>query len=210
MAKTQDYIMSRDGLTTTVSDTTDWTGPDGPRSNYAIIGALLKYSTSGFSPCVSEGTDNVNINDENPSFIFRNKSDGFYRARTIYASINSAPSEQGAVFYNSSDQSLNLYDNGSFRVVSYSELVTYQGDLLDEVLTDIGFSPTLEKAIDKIWYEYFVTRQIHEGKDYKNFSLLYALLVGANSSLAEGAFVEYDSKIQNANKIALRKLKEIK
>lgn len=210
MAKTQEYKLSQDGKKTLVSDTTVWGGENGERSSFALIFGLLKYSESGFSVCPLFGSDPVNIVDDNPTFVFSNKSDGYYRIRAVYAGVNSSASQEGSVYYDTSQEKIYLYTEGSFKEVSYSELMLYNNDLLDEVKTDIGFAPILQKAIDKIWYEYFVSRQIHDGKDYKNFSLLYALFVGASASLAEGAFAEYENKIANANKIALRKLKEIK
>jgi len=210
MAKTQTYKLSQDGLNTTITDTTVWGGVDGNRVDYAVVFGLLKYSTSGFSPAALAGSSPVNILDENPAFIFTNKDDGYYRIRAIYASINSAASVEGAVYYNTTESQLYLYTNGAFSPVSYTQLVTYNGDLIEEITVDVGFSPALQKAIDKIWYQYFISRQLYEGKEYKDFSLLYALFVGANASIAESAFVEYDVKIKNAYKIALRKLKEIK
>lgn len=210
MAKTQEYKLSQDGTKTTVTDTTVWGGAEGERSSYAIIIGLLKYTTSGFSPCSLAGSDPVNTVDLNPSFIFNNKNDGYYVIRSIYAPLNTAPSVEGSVYYNTSTQEIYLYTDGSFSVVTYTQLMTYQSEVTDQILLDIGFSPVLEKAMDKIWYEYFKSRQIHDGHSYKDFSLLYALLVGARSSLYEAAYTEFDSKIENANKIAQRKVKLIK
>lgn len=208
--KTQEYSLSQDGLKTTVTDTTTWGDEDGARSSYAIIIGLLKYNTSGFLPCSLAGSPPVNTSDENPQFVFDNSNDGYYKIRSVYAGIDTSPSEEGSVYYDVDLDKIFLYSDGSFSEVTYNELMSYSGTLLDEVILDIGFSPTLEKAIDKIWYEYFKTRQIHNGKEYKDFSLLYALLIGARSSLLETAYVEFDSKIENANKIAQRKLKDIK
>lgn len=210
MAKTQEYKLSQDGTKTTVTDTTVWGGAEGERSSYAVIIGLLKYSTSGFYPCALAGSDPVNLADLNPSFVFSNSSDGYYVIRSVYAPLNTAPSTEGSVYYNTSTSQIFLYSAGSFSAVTYTQLMTYQGDIVGEVKLNIGFSPVLEKAMDKIWYEYFKSRQIHDGQSYKDFSLLYALLVGARSSLAEAAYTEFDSKIENANKIAQRKVKLIK
>lgn len=210
MAKTQQYTLSQDGTKTTITDTTVWGGAEGARASYAIIFGLLKFTTSGFSPCSLAGSAPVNTVDLNPSFVFDNKDDGWYVIRAVYAAIDTAASVEGSVYYNTANSTIHLYTQGAWSIVSYITLMTYNSTLTSEVKTDIGFSPVLEKSIDKIWYEYFKTRQIHDGKDYKNFSLLYALLVGARSSLAEAAYAEFDDKISNANKIAQRKLKEIR
>lgn len=210
MAKTQQYKLSADGTKTTVTDTTVWGGAEGARSSYAIIFGLLKFTTSGYSPCSLSGSLPVNLLDTNPAFVFDNKQDGYYVIRSIYAPLNTAPSVEGSVYYNTSTSLIYLYTSGAWNIVSYNTLVSHSGDIVGEAKSDIGLSPVLEKSIDDIWYEYFKSRQIHDGKDYKNFSLLYALLVGARASFSEGAYTEFDNKIENANKIAQRKIKEIR
>lgn len=210
MAKTQEYKISSDGLKTSVSDTTVWGGVDGDRSTYAIIFGLLKYTTSGFSPCQLAGSDPVNTTDQNPEFIFTNKKDGYYKIRAVYALKDSATSEEGSVYYNTSNGSINLYTSGSWQVVSYTQLMSYVGTIIGEVVSDIGISPSLEKMMDKIWYSYYMSGQNHKGREYDSFLSLYAMLVGARSSLLEGAYAEFDRVIDNASTIALRKLKEFK
>lgn len=205
-----EYQLSNDGLFTTVKDITDWDSHGSPRSDYVVIAGLLKWGTSGFAPCTVESGSFYNVSDEQPEFLFRNRNDGYYKVRNVYALKNSAPSVEGSVYFNTSTNKIFLYTNGSFSEVSYTNLLLYNGDLSDEFQFNLGFSPSLEKAIDKIWYEYYKSRRVHDGKDYDNFSILYALLIGARSSLLEGNFTEFDSKIDNAYKIALRKLKEIK
>lgn len=210
MAKTQEYSISSDGLKTTVTDTTVWGGVDGNRDTYAIIFGLLKYTTSGFSPCNLAGSSQVNTVDLNPSFVFNNKNDGYYKIKAVYALKNSAPSTEGSVYYDESLQTINLYKDGAWSVVTYVELMTYTGTLIEEVVLDIGISPSLEKMMDKIWYSYYTTGQNHKGREYDSFLTLYALLIGGRSSLLEGAYAEFDRTMEHANTLALRKIKEFK
>lgn len=210
MAKTQEYKISSDGKKTTVTDTTVWGGVDGDRSTYAIIFGLLKYTTSGFSPCTLAGSDQVNIDDLNPSFVFNNKNDGYYKIKAVYALKNSAPATEGSVYYDETLETINLYTDGSWSVVTYVQLMTHVGDLIEEVVTDIGISPSLEKMMDKIWYAYYTTGQNHKGREYDSFQTLYALLIGARSSLLQSAYTEFDRTIDHASTLALRKTKEFK
>lgn len=205
MAKTQEYKLSSDGLQTTVTDTTLWGVSDGIRSDYAIVCGLIKFSDSGFSPCSLAGSDPINISDENPSFVFTNKNDGYYKIKTIYAKIDDpSNTTEGYIYYSSVSGSLMIYSDGSFSEISYLDAMLYPDAIIEEIILDAHISPMVQQKLDFIWDRYFQSGLPAKGKDFVNFQTGYSMFIGAMASFSEGAFAEYDSKIQMTNKLIKR------
>lgn len=196
-----------------IKDTTEWgVGDDAiDRNSIALVAGLTKFDenigwtymnpinqTSGISYSPSF------TNNERSEFQFNLSRDGYYVCRFIFAPIASLATTEGSVYYNVVENQLYLRNETDWVAVTEKELFESTDPVISDIDKGLGFSPILEKSLNRIWQRYENDSFPVKGKDYTNFYTGYGMLIGAISSLRQQNFTEYDRKIVLANRLVDR------